>query len=68
MYFWTYGLRKTSLEKCLTVPVSEEPSTSNMVNEPKHCWNLNKSTLNIFIDPCEGNSGWKSLSEGYAKP
>ena len=35
---------------------------SNMVNEPKHCWNLNESTFTIFIDHCEGSSVGKSLS------
>ena len=59
---------KTWLEKCLIGPISEDPSTNNMVNRPKHCWNLNDSTLTIFIDPCESNSGWKSLSELYTKP
>ena len=28
---------KTWLEKCLKSPVSEDPSTSNMVNMSKHC-------------------------------
>ena len=37
MYFLTYGLRKTWLYKCLKIPVSEDPSTSNMVNGPKDC-------------------------------
>ena len=32
--FWTNGLRKTMLEKCLKSPVSEAPLTSNMVNGP----------------------------------
>ena len=55
MYFRNYGLRKTWLEKCLRSPVSEDPSTGNMVNELKHCFNLNKSTLSIFTDHCEVN-------------
>ena len=63
MYFSTYGLRKTSLDKCPKSPLSEDPSTSNMVNGLKHYWNLNDRTFTIFIDPSEGNSGWKSLSE-----
>ena len=62
MYFWTYVLPKTWLDNCLKSPVSEDPSTSDMVNGPKHCWNLNDSTFTILIDPCEGNSGGKSLS------
>ena len=53
IYLWTYGLHKTWLDKCLKSPVSEDPSTSNMVNGPKHCWNLNDTTITIFIDPSE---------------
>ena len=49
MYFWTYGIRKTWLDKCLKSPVWEDPSTSNMENGPNHCWNLNDSTFTIFI-------------------
>ena len=30
MYFWTYGIEKTWLNKCLKNQVSEDPSTSNM--------------------------------------
>ena len=56
MYFWTYGLRKTWLDKCLKSPVSEDPSTSNMVNGQKHCWNVEDSTFAIFIDPCAGKN------------
>ena len=67
MYFWTYGLRKTPLDKCLKSPVSEEPSTTDVVNGSKHCWKLNDSTFTIFIDPCECNSGRKSLSDLYPK-
>ena len=67
MYFWIYGHRKTLLDKRLKRPVSENPSTSNMVNGPKHGWNLTDSIFTIFIDPSEDNYGWKSLSEWYAK-
>ena len=67
MYFWTYGHRKTFLNKCLKGLVSDNPWTSNMVNGPKHCWNLNNKTFTIFIGPCEKNSGLKSLPELYAK-
>ena len=61
MYFSTYGVRKTCLDKCLKNPLSEVPSTSNMVNEPKHSWNLKDSTFTMFINVFEGNWGWKSL-------
>ena len=67
MYFWTYGLRKTWLDKCLKCPISDHPLTSSMVNGPKHCSKLNDSIFTIFIDPCEHNWGWKSLSEWYAE-
>ena len=52
-------VKKISLKS----PVSEGPSSINMVNGPKHFWNLNDSTFAIFIDPYEDNSGWKSLAE-----
>ena len=61
MRFSTDGLRKTQLDKSLKSPVSEEPLTSNMVNGPKHSWNLNDSSFTRFTDPCEGNSVGKSL-------
>ena len=67
MYLWIYGLRETRLDKCLKTPVLEDPSTSNMVNGPKDFLKLNHSTSTILIDPCEDNSGRKSLSEWYAK-
>ena len=37
MYFRTNGLRKTLLDKCLKSPVSEDPSTGNVVNGLKQC-------------------------------
>ena len=55
MYLWSYGLWETWLDKCLTSPVLEELSRSDMVNVPKHCWNLNDSTVTIFIDPINKN-------------
>ena len=58
----TDGRRKTWSDKCLKSPISEEPSTSNIVNWPKHCWNLNSSTFTIFIDHCGCNSVGKNLS------
>ena len=45
MYFRWYGLRKMWLDKCLKSSGSEDPSTSNMVSGPKHCWNLYDNTL-----------------------
>ena len=54
MYFRIYRLEKACLDNCLKSPVSEDPSRSNMVNGPKHCWNLNASTFTILIDNSEG--------------
>ena len=41
---------KTWSDKCLKSPVSEDPSTSNMVNMPNHCWNLHDSWFIKIID------------------
>ena len=54
---------KTWLDKCLKIPLSEDPSRSNMVNVPKHCWNLHHSNLITFIDFCQGN--WTGKSPSY---
>ena len=67
MDFWTDRFQNTWLVKCLKGPLSEDASTINMVNRLKHSSKLNGSTFTIFIDPCEGNSGWKSLFDWYAK-
>ena len=56
MYFSTYGLRKTWLDKRLRIPLSEFPSTSNMINGRKPYSKLNDSTFAIFTDPCQRNS------------
>ena len=61
MYFLNYRLRKKWLDECLKSRVPEDPSTDNIPNESKHCWNLNQSTFNIFINHCEGNCIGKSL-------
>ena len=58
---------KMWLDKWLKNPVPDDPSTSNMVNVPKHCWNLHHSTFIIFIDHCQGNWVGKSLSYWHAK-
>ena len=57
MFFCTYRLRNTSLDKCLKSFISEDPSTSNMVNEPKQGSKHDDSTFTIFIDFCECNPG-----------
>ena len=58
---------KTWWDKCLKSSVSEEPSTTNMVNIPKHCWNLNYSTFIRFIDHFHVNWVGKRLSYWHAK-
>ena len=58
---------KMWLDKWLKNPVPDDPSTSNMVNVPKHCWNLHHSTFIIFIDHWQGNCVLKSLSYWHAK-
>ena len=55
MYFQNYGLRKTWLDKYLKTAASQYPSTSNMVNGPKNCSNLNDSAFPIFFNHCERN-------------
>ena len=57
-----YGNAKTWLHNCVKTPISEDPSTSNMVNGPKHCWNMKDSTFTISIDHWEGNWVGKYLS------
>ena len=48
-------ITESCLYQYLKTPVSRNPPKSNMVNVPKHCWNLHGSTFTIFIDWCEGN-------------
>ena len=67
MYLSNYRLRKTLLDKCPKSPIWGDPSTTNIGNALKHCWNLNGSTFTIFIDYCEGNSVGKGFSWWYAK-
>ena len=67
MYFRNYGLRNKWLDKCLETLDSEDPSTANMLNEPKSCFNLNISTFTIFVDQRECNRGGKSLSLRHLK-
>ena len=66
MSFWTDGLRKTWLDKSLKSLVSDNPSTSNMINGLKNFSKLVHNIFKIFMGTCQGNSGWKSLSELYA--
>ena len=43
------------VRKCPKSLASADPSTSNMVNGPKHCRDLHNSTFIIFADPGEEN-------------
>ena len=61
MLFSNYRLQKTWLDKCLKSPVSEDPSTSDMVNGPKRCFSPRASTFTIFINHCYRNSVGKNL-------
>ena len=61
MYFRNYGLRKTLLDQCLKSHLSRDPSKSNMVNAPKHSWNVKDSSFTKFIDQSSGNCLTKSL-------
>ena len=67
MYFRIYRLPKKWLDKCIKTPVSEEASTNNIVNRPKHTCILGDSTFTIFIEHFEGNWVRKSLFWIYAK-
>ena len=49
MSFRDNGLTEPWLGKCLKSPVFEDSSKSNMVNGPKHCSNLNHSTLAYLL-------------------
>ena len=51
-YFRSSGPRKTWLVQCRKSPVSRDPSKSNIVNAPDHCWNVKESSFSIFIDHC----------------
>ena len=59
--------QKTWLDKCLKIPLGEDPSTSNMVNMPKNCWNLRHSTFIKLIDHCQVRWVGKSLSYWHGK-
>ena len=61
MYFPNYGLRKRYLDKCLKSDVSEDPSTSNMEDGPKHCSNVQDGTFTILRNHCQHNSVGKGL-------
>ena len=65
--FLKLGTPQMWLNKCLKSLISEDMSTSNMVNEPKHYSNLYEGTFTIFTDHCQGNWVGKILSYWHAK-
>ena len=62
MYIRYYEFRMRWLDKCQKCPVSGDPLTGNMVNGPKHCFNLNDSKFTKLIYHWEGNQVGKGLS------
>ena len=58
---------KTWLDKCLKSPFSEDPSTSNVADVPKHCSNLHHSIFFIFTDHWLVNWVRKSFSCWHAQ-
>ena len=71
LHFWILDQILNIFKKSMTLlasvfliltSVSEDPSTSIMVNGTKHCWNLHDNTFLIFIDHCKGNWVRKSLA------
>ena len=54
---------KTELCKCLKSLVSDDPSTSNMVNVSKHCSSLHRITFIIFNGHFQVN--WLGKSPSY---
>ena len=58
---------KSWVDKCLKCPVGEDPSTSNMLNVLKHCWNLHHSTFIIFTDHHQVSWVGKCVSYWHAK-
>ena len=55
MYFRNYRLRNRWLDKFLKSPIRKNNLTGNLVNGPKHSFDLNDSTITIFSDHSEGN-------------
>ena len=55
MYFRNYGLRKSPLDKCLKSAALDYLLTSNMINAPEHCSDLEDCNFTRFIDYCERN-------------
>ena len=65
--FFNLRTLKAWSDKCLKSPVLEDPSISNIVNMPKHCWNQHQRTFSILIDHCQVNWVGKNLSYWHVK-
>ena len=48
LYFRSYWLQNMWLDKCLKSPISEDSSTSNMVNRPKHFKSPRQNLYHIY--------------------
>ena len=48
-----------SVSKCLKSLATEDTSTSNVVNVPKHYWNLHHSAWIKLINHCQRKLSWK---------
>ena len=59
LYFQNYGVWKTCLYKCLKIPVSEHPSTVNMLKSLKNCLNLHDSFIYYIFSSFSGKLSWK---------
>ena len=75
----TYSLIFTAFLKCrlnfqyffnkfVKCPILEDPLIRNMVNVPKHCWNLHHSIFIIFINHYQLNWVWIRVSYWHAQP
>ena len=59
-----FALRKTWLDSYLESPVSMDPLTSNIVNRPNHCPNLNSNTFTVLFKTLKATESEKaSLSD-----
>ena len=60
LYFWSYW-QQNMLDKCLKSPISEDSSTRNMVNRPKHFKSPRQSLDHVDWSGCRKFSWKKSL-------
>ena len=67
--FWIFEITDSEnvVRQISKSPSLEDPSTRNMVNVSKHCWNLHRSTFIIFIDHYQVNWVWIRVPYWHAK-